>query len=58
MPLVLLAVTTAGLAVGGGLSLAGDTGEGNAAWLAAAVVGAGYVVWAMIDALRHGRVGV
>ncbi len=55
---VLLAVTTSGLVAGGLLHLAGATGAGNAAWLAAGACGAAYALWAMADALRRGRIGV
>jgi heavy metal translocating P-type ATPase len=55
---VLLTVTTAGLAVGAGLHLAGSASAGDGAWLAAGACGAAYALWAMADALRHGRLGV
>ncbi|HEX9358119.1 MAG TPA: hypothetical protein VF933_30420, partial [Streptosporangiaceae bacterium] len=58
VPLVLLAVTLAGLAAGALLHLAGSGGAGNDAWRAAGVCGAGYALWAMADALRHSRAGV
>ena len=55
---VLFTVTMSGLVAGGAAHLAGAAGAGNAAWLAAAVGGAGYALWAMAEALRHGRIGV
>jgi heavy metal translocating P-type ATPase len=58
MPVILLAVTVSGLAAGGILHLAGAGGAGDTAWLAAAVCGSAYALWAMADALRQGRVGV
>ena len=58
MPVILLAVTLAGLAVGGLLHLAGAGGAGDTAWLATAVCGSAYALWAMADALRQRRVGV
>jgi heavy metal translocating P-type ATPase len=58
LPTVLLAVTVAGL-LGGGLAwLAGDRPTGEAAWFAVGCCGAGYALWAMIDSLRHRRLGV
>jgi heavy metal translocating P-type ATPase len=58
LPVVLLALTTTCLAVGGAMRLAGAGSAADATWLAAAAVGIGYALWAMADALRHGRVGV
>jgi heavy metal translocating P-type ATPase len=54
----LLVVTCAGLAAGGIAWLAGATGAGSAAWAAAAACGMGYALWAMVEALRRGRMGV
>src|SRR6516164_8773186 len=56
--LLLLIVTAAGLVAGGVASLAGAGDVADAAWLAAAACGLGYALWAAIDALRHGRLGV
>src|SRR5215469_8417167 len=58
LPLLLLAVITLALAVGGVLHLAGTGGAGDAAWLAAGACGSAYALWAMADALRQHRVGV
>jgi heavy metal translocating P-type ATPase len=55
--LVLLAVTTSGLAAGGMLQLAA-AGIGDAVWLAGGLCGAGYSLWSIADGLRHGRLGV
>jgi cation transport ATPase len=55
---VLLTLTASGLAVGLGLHLAGAGGAGDAAWAAVGVVGAGYALWAMGEALAHRRIGV
>jgi heavy metal translocating P-type ATPase len=54
----LLVVTVAGLAVGGGLHLAGDAGAGDAAWLAVAGCGLAYAAWEVVDSLLRRRVGV
>src|SRR5215831_6119522 len=56
--LMLLALTVSGLVAGSVLHLAGAGGAGNIAWAATGVCGAGYALWAMVDALRHRRVGV
>jgi heavy metal translocating P-type ATPase len=56
--LVLLAVTTSGLAAGGMLQLAAAGGTGDAAWIAAGLCGAGYSLWSIADSIRHGRLGV
>ena len=53
-----LAVTAAGLAIGGGLHLAGDPGAGDVAWLAVSACGLVYAAWAMADSLRRRRAGV
>ena len=53
-----LALTVTGLAVGGGLHLAGDPGAGDAAWLAVSASGLCYAGWAMADSLRRRRAGV
>jgi len=55
---VLLAVTTSGLAVGGGLALAGAHGTAADAWLATSVCGLGYAFFTVADSLRHRRAGV
>jgi len=54
----LLAVTVAGLAVGGGLYLAGAHGAATAAWLATSICGLGYAVATVANSLRHRRGGV
>jgi heavy metal translocating P-type ATPase len=55
---VLLALTASGLALGLFLHVAGAGVAGNAVWAAVGGCGAAYALWAMADALRHGRVGV
>ncbi|HUZ24013.1 MAG TPA: heavy metal translocating P-type ATPase [Streptosporangiaceae bacterium] len=55
---VLLAVTVAGLAVGGVLRLAGAADAGDAAWLAVGACGLAYALWAMATSLRRRRLGV
>ena len=54
----MLAVTVAGLAVGGGLRLAGDPAAGDTAWLAVSGCGLGYALWTVADSLRRRRAGV
>ena len=54
----LLVLTASGLAAGLLLHLAGAGVTGNAIWTAVGGCGAAYALWAMADALRHGRVGV
>src|SRR5262245_8837146 len=54
----LLTLTTSGLAAGLLLWLAGAAPAGDAVWAAVGVCGAGYALWAMVDALRHRRLGV
>src|SRR5262249_23484974 len=58
LPLVLLAVITLALAVGGGLHLAGTGGAGNAAWRGGGAGGSAYGLWAMAGARGRRRVGV
>ena len=55
---LLLAVTTAGLVLGGIARLAGAGGAADLAWLATAAWGLGYALWAAVDSIRRGRVGV
>ena len=55
---VLLVLTASGLAFGLFLHLAGVSGAGDAVWAVVGGCGAAYALWAMADALRHGRVGV
>ncbi len=54
----MLAAVTRALAAGGAARLAGAGRAGDAAWLAAAAVGVGYALWAMVDAARQRRIGV
>ena len=54
----LLTLTLAGLAIGGGMHLAGRAGAGNAAWLAVSVCGLIYAIWTMADGLHKRRAGV
>jgi heavy metal translocating P-type ATPase len=56
--IALLAVTIVGLLAGGLADLAGAAAARDAAWLAVGCCGAGYALWAMIDSLRRGRLGV
>jgi heavy metal translocating P-type ATPase len=58
LPLLVLALTAAGLAVGGLARLTGHGGIADAAWLAAAGVGLCYAVGSTVDSLRRGNVGV
>jgi heavy metal translocating P-type ATPase len=55
---VLLALTASGLALGLFLHVGGAGVAGNVIWAAVGGCGAAYALWAMADALRHGRVGV
>jgi len=55
---VLLVLTASGLALGLVLHMAGAGVAGNVIWAAVGGCGAAYALWAMADALRHGRVGV
>jgi len=54
----LLAVTVSGLAVGGGLYLAGEHDGADGAWLAITVCGLAYALWTMADSVRKRRAGV
>ncbi|MBO0830533.1 MAG: heavy metal translocating P-type ATPase [Actinobacteria bacterium] len=54
----LLAVTVAGLTVGGGLFLAGAHSAAHRAWLATTVCGLGYAFFTVVDSLRRRRAGV
>lgn len=56
--LILLVITTAGLAAGGVALLAGADGARDTAWLAAAVCGLAYTVWVTVASVRRGRIGV
>ena len=56
--LLLLAVTTAGLAIGGVASLAGASGAADAAWLAASACGLAYSLWIAVASIAHGRLSV
>jgi len=58
LPAALLAVTAAGLLAGGLAWLAGDKQASEAAWFAVGCCGAIYALWAMLDSLRHRRLGV
>jgi heavy metal translocating P-type ATPase len=55
---LLLAAALCGLVAGGAAWFAGATGAANAAWAAAAAGGLAYALWAMVEALRGGRMGV
>jgi heavy metal translocating P-type ATPase len=56
--IVWLAATSTGLAAGLLLHLAGSGAAGNAAWMAAGVLGSAYAAWAMAEAFLRRRVGV
>ncbi len=55
---MLLAVSTAALALGGVLHLAGLGSAAHAVWAATTVLGIGPAMWWVIDAARHRRLGV
>jgi heavy metal translocating P-type ATPase len=55
---VMLVLTVSGLAAGLVLHAAGAGQAGNGAWLAAGVLGAGYALWAVGEALLRRRMGV
>src|SRR5215469_10005556 len=55
---LLLAATSAGLAAGGLVRLAGAGWGADACWIAAAALGIGYALWSAADSVRHGRLGV
>jgi cation transport ATPase len=55
---MLLTLTTSGLAAGLALYLAGAGGASDTAWAAVGVCGAGYALWAMAEAFARRRVGV
>src|SRR5579871_2522858 len=56
--LIQLAGTTAGLAAGGILWIAGSAQAGKIAWLCVSLAGLAYAIWTMADSLRRHRVGV
>jgi cation transport ATPase len=55
---ILLALTASALATGLVMHAAGAGRAGNGVWLAGGLLGAGYALWAVADALRGGRIGV
>jgi len=55
---VMLVLTLSGLAAGLLLHAAGASQAGNGAWLAAGLLGAGYALWAVGEALLRRRMGV
>ena len=55
---LLLAVTAAGLAVGGLALLAGAGRAADLCWLVSAGFGLAYAVWSAVDSVRRGRLGV
>jgi heavy metal translocating P-type ATPase len=57
-PLVLLAATLAGLAVGGTLSILGLPRPGGASWVATTALAMAASLWWVVDSLRHSRLGV
>jgi len=56
--LLLLAIALAGLAGGGILHAAGWGGEGHVLWAITTLIGVGPATWWVVDAARHGRLGV
>lgn len=56
--LLLLVVTTSGLAAGGVAHLAGADGVRDAAWVGAAACGLAYTMWVTVASIRRGRIGV
>ena len=58
LPGLLLAVTGACLVAGAALHLGGAGGAGNLAWIVSGALGALYAGWAVLDSLRHRRLGV
>jgi heavy metal translocating P-type ATPase len=54
----MLVLTVSALLAGLVLHGLGAASAGNGAWAAAGLLGAGYALWAVAEALRHGRVGV
>ena len=56
--LLLLAAAAAGLALGGVLHFLGRSDAARLVWAATTVVGVVPATWWVVDAARHGRVGV
>jgi cation transport ATPase len=56
--LLLLVVTTAGMAVGAVASLAGASGVAGAAWLGVAACGLAHSFWIAAASIAHGRLSV
>jgi heavy metal translocating P-type ATPase len=56
--LLLFALALMGLAGGGILHAAGWGGEGHLLWAITALIGIGPATWWVVDAARHGRLGV
>ena len=57
-PVVLLAATLAGLAVGGALTLLRLSGAGGASWVATTALAMAASLWWVVDSLRRSRLGV
>ncbi len=57
-PLVLLAATLAGLAVGGALTILGLPRPGGASWVATSAMAMAASLWWVVDSLRRSRLGV
>lgn len=55
---VLLVLTALALATGGVAHLVGAADAGDAAWLGAGMAGLAFAVWATVDSVRRGRIGV
>ncbi len=58
LPVSVLALTGSCLAAGTLLHLSGNGDAGDAVWVVSGCVGAAYSLWAMVDALKRGRLGV
>jgi len=55
---IMLVLTASALLAGLVLHAAGAARAGDGAWFAAGLLGAGYALWAVVETLRRGRVGV
>src|SRR5215470_17563652 len=55
---IMLVLTASALLAGLVLHAAGAARAGDGAWLAAGLLGAGYALWAVVETLRRGQVGV
>src|SRR5215471_14688428 len=55
---IMLVLTASALLAGLVLHAAGAARAGDGAWFAAGLLGAGYALWAVVETLRRGQVGV